>query len=68
MKLVGVYSDPTRDPMEHVMSIAYLSKEIGGVLIATDDDKAVKVFKINEIPKDLAFDHAEILKDALRDR
>ncbi len=68
IRLVGVYSDPARDPRGHVISIAFLAKEIGGVLIANDDAKAVNVFKLKEIPKNLAFDHAKILKDALSDR
>jgi len=67
MKLVGVYSDPKRDPRGHVIAIAFLAREIGGNLVASDDAKAVKVFKITEIPKNLAFDHAKILKDALGD-
>ncbi|MFX1521109.1 MAG: NUDIX domain-containing protein [Promethearchaeota archaeon] len=65
LKLVGVYSDPKRDPRGHVIAIAFLAKEVGGNLIASDDAKAVKVFKTTEIPKNLAFDHAKILKDAL---
>jgi len=65
LKLVGVYSDPKRDPRGHVIAIAFLAKEVGGNLVANDDAKAVKVFKITEIPKNLAFDHAKILKDAL---
>jgi len=65
IKLVGVYSDPSRDPRGHVISIAFLAKEVGGDLTASDDAKAVKVFKITEIPKNLAFDHAKIIKDAL---
>lgn len=65
MQLVGVYSDPKRDPRGHVVAIAFLAKEVGGNLVANDDAKAVKVFKITEIPKNLAFDHAKIVKDAL---
>jgi len=67
MKLVGVYSDPNRDPRGHVIAIAFLAREVGGNLVASADAKAVKVFKITEIPKNLAFDHAKILKDALGD-
>ncbi|MFX1466049.1 MAG: NUDIX domain-containing protein [Promethearchaeota archaeon] len=65
IKLVGVYSDPKRDPRGHVIAIAFLAREIRGNLVANDDAKAVKVFKITEIPKKLAFDHAKIIKDAL---
>jgi len=65
IKLVGVYSDPMRDPRGHIISIAFLAREIGGNLVASDDARAVKVFKTTEIPKNLAFDHAKILKNAL---
>ena len=65
IKLLGVYSDPKRDPRGHVIAIAFIARELGGNLGANDDAKAVKVFKITEIPKNLAFDHAKILKDAL---
>ncbi|OYT62237.1 MAG: DNA mismatch repair protein MutT [Thermofilum sp. ex4484_15] len=64
IKLIGVYSDPDRDPRGHVISIAFLAKAIGGRLKASTDAKEVKVFK--KPPSNLAFDHSKILKDALR--
>ena len=63
-KLVGVYSDPNRDPRGHVISIAYLAEETGGTLKAATDAKEVSAFR--EIPKNLAFDHEKILKDVLK--
>jgi 8-oxo-dGTP diphosphatase len=65
IKLVGVYSDPMRDPRGHVIAIAFLAREVGGKLVADDDAKAAKSFKITKIPKNLAFDHSKILNDAL---
>ena len=62
-KLVGVYSDPNRDPRGHVISIAYLAEEVGGELKAGSDAGEVAVFK--EIPSNIAFDHEKILRDAL---
>jgi 8-oxo-dGTP diphosphatase len=64
LKLVGVYSDPNRDPRGHVVSVAFLADELGGELKASTDAKEVGVFK--EIPAELAFDHTRILDDALR--
>jgi len=63
-KLIGVYSDPKRDPRKHIVSIAY-SGDGEGTLIAGDDAKKVKVFDIDEIINDftLAFDHRQILLD-----
>ena len=62
-KLLGVYSDPERDPRGHVISVCFLAKRVGGSLKAASDAKEVMIFK--KIPwQKLAFDHAKILKDA----
>ncbi len=61
-RLVGVYSDPERDPRGHVISIAVIAKQIGGELIAGEETKGVKFF--DKIPSELAFDHKKILQDA----
>ena len=61
--LLGVYSDPTRDPRGHTVTIVYLVDQIGGNLTAGDDADSVKFFNMNKLPA-LAFDHALIVKDA----
>jgi 8-oxo-dGTP diphosphatase len=61
--LVGVYSDPERDPRGHTVSIAYLAKGYG-TLMNGSDAAAAELFAKDELP-DLAFDHARILRDAL---
>ena len=63
--LLGVYSDPHRDPRRHTVTVAYLVDYINGALHAGDDAHDVKYFKYNELPA-LAFDHAVIVKDALQ--
>ncbi|ASJ01883.1 NUDIX hydrolase [Thermococcus profundus] len=65
VKLVGVYSRPNRDPRGHTITVAFLC--IGeGELKAGDDAKDVFVFPVEEALKlPLAFDHGEILRDAL---
>ena len=61
-KLIGLYSDPKRDPRGHVVSACFLAEEVGGELRAGDDASAVKIFK--RVPRrGLAFDHAKILRD-----
>ncbi len=62
-RLVGVYSDPDRDPRGHVVTIAYLAEEISGRLRPGSDAREVKAFI--KIPSKLAFDHKKILQDAL---
>ncbi len=65
VKLVGVYSGPDRDPRGHTVTVAFLC--IGeGELKAGDDAREVFVFPWKEAMRlPLAFDHREILKDAL---
>lgn len=65
VSLIGVYSDPNRDPRGHVVSIAY-----GIAVIAYDlhagDDAADAAFVPNWEDVDLAFDHRDIVDDSLR--
>jgi 8-oxo-dGTP diphosphatase len=65
IKLLGVYSDPARDPRGHTVTICYLAKGFGK-LKAGSDAKDIRLFGFNEIPK-LAFDHNKIVKDAKSD-
>jgi 8-oxo-dGTP diphosphatase len=65
MKLLGVYSDPSRDPRGHTVTICYLAKGFGN-LKAGSDAKDIRLFGINEIPR-LAFDHNEIIQNAKSD-
>ncbi len=62
--LLGVYSDPARDPRGHTVSVAYIANKIGGELEGADDAAAAALFAPAEAV-DLAFDHDHILKDAL---
>lgn len=64
-KLVGVYSDPDRDPRGHTVSITYTARIIGGQLRSDSDAKDVKFVDISELKDmDLAFDHNMILEDS----
>ncbi|MBZ2164961.1 NUDIX hydrolase [Methanobacterium spitsbergense] len=63
--IVGVYSNPERDPRGHIISICFLGKKIGGKLVADTDAAEVKYFCLDEVSTiDLAFDHGKILEDA----
>ena len=65
--IVGVYSDPERDPRGHTITVCFLTKKIGGNLRANSDASEVNCFSPKEaLELDLAFDHKKILKDALR--
>ncbi|WP_367344495.1 NUDIX domain-containing protein [Methanomethylovorans sp.] len=62
VKLIGVYSEPLRDPRGHTVSICYLAKGIG-IPKAGSDAAEVALFTIDAIPK-LAFDHNKIIDQA----
>ena len=62
-KLVGVYSDPSRDPRGHIVSVCFLAKQANGRPSAKGDAAEARIFR--DIPwGELAFDHARILRDA----
>lgn len=61
-KLVGVYSDPNRDPRGHFVSVCFVVK-CKGELRAGSDAKEVGLFDLKNLPK-LAFDHEKMIKDA----
>jgi len=61
--LMGVYSDPKRDPRGHTVSVIYVCETVGGELVGADDAEAAKSFTdLDNL--ELAFDHAKILKDS----
>jgi 8-oxo-dGTP diphosphatase len=61
--LVGIYSNPARDPRGHVVSAAFLARG-RGELMAGSDARSAQVFPLQSLPP-LAFDHDKILSDAL---
>ncbi|MDD4161324.1 MAG: NUDIX hydrolase [Methanothrix sp.] len=61
--LVGIYSDPARDPRGHVVSAAFLARG-KGELSAGSDARSAHVFPPHSLPS-LAFDHDKIISDAL---
>jgi 8-oxo-dGTP diphosphatase len=62
-RLLGVYSDPERDPRGHTVSAVYVAVPVGGELRADTDASEVKVFP-DPSGIELGFDHGKILKDA----
>ena len=62
-RLVGVYSDPERDPRGHNVSVAFLARVLSGELSAATD--ASEVSTLDPSTVELAFDHRKIVEDAL---
>ena len=68
-KLVGVYSDPERDPRGHMISVCFLAHKTGGTLKAASDAAEVQYLKIGEVSKiQLAFDHEKMIERAMKIR
>ncbi len=65
--LLGVYSAPDRDPRGHTISTVFVAEAEGCPQAADDAERAV-IFPLDRLPEDLAFDHARILGDYLRQR
>jgi len=63
VRLLGVYSDPARDPRGHTVGIVYVGRARGEPR-AGDDAGACAVID-PRTPPPLAFDHARILADYL---
>jgi 8-oxo-dGTP diphosphatase len=63
MRLVGVYSDPGRDPRGHVVSVAFKARANLTHLRAGDDASIAEVIQ-NWRDYPLAFDHRRIIEDA----
>ena len=64
-KLLGVYSDPKRDPRLHTASCVFVCSA-SDLPKAGDDAKKAFVVKLEDIPwNELVFDHADILRDFL---
>jgi 8-oxo-dGTP diphosphatase len=63
-KLVGVYSGPDRDPRHPTTSVVFFMRGRGGRPTGGDDASDARWTPLHEVGR-LAFDHAQILRDAL---
>ena len=59
---LGAYSDPSRDPRHHSISVVFVAKASGHPK-AADDAREVGIFRADALPRPLVFDHAKILRD-----
>lgn len=60
--LLGLYSNPARDPRNHTVTAVYVA-EAHGQPKAADDAKNVALFTFKTLPELLAFDHALVIAD-----
>jgi 8-oxo-dGTP diphosphatase len=62
LKLLGCYSDPSRDSRQHTISTVYIARG-EGIPHAGDDAAAIAVFPLDSLPSSLCFDHDRIIND-----
>jgi len=65
IKLIGIFSDPKRDPRGHTVSIAFLCEPLSKneKPLAKDDAQALEIVPISKLASlKLAFDHLDIIK------
>lgn len=65
LELVGVYSQPGRDPRGHTVSVAFVGV-VDHAEPTAGDDAAAAAWIADWQTLEFAFDHAEILQDAVR--
>ena len=66
-RLLGVYSDPSRDPRHHTISIVFVASSTGQP-VADDDASDAGVFTMDNLPDNIVFDHREILAEYFKTR
>ena len=65
--LLGLYSNPQRDPRNHTVTAVYIG-EARGMPVADDDAKNCGIFTFDNLPELLAFDHDLVIADYQRYR
>jgi 8-oxo-dGTP diphosphatase len=67
IRLIGVFSDPKRDPRGHTITIAFLCEpsKKNEILKAKDDAVSIEMIQLKKLSSlKLAFDHLEIIKQS----
>lgn len=65
--LVGVYSNPIRDPRRHTITTAFWCESLDlDKLEAGDDAAKALFFPLSSLPKNIVFDHRVIIDDFIK--
>lgn len=56
------YSEPDRDPRHHTITTVFIAQGRGHIK-SGDDAKEASVFREDDIPEEIVFDHKKILND-----
>lgn len=66
-ELLGIYSDPKRDPRGYTVSAVFIGRAAGRPA-GGDDAAEARAFPLNALPPDITFDHPTIIEDYRRFR
>jgi 8-oxo-dGTP diphosphatase len=62
LRLLGCYSDPSRDDRMHTITTVYVASS-QGIPCSGDDALNLGIFHLDSLPEQLCFDHGRILAD-----
>lgn len=62
-ELLGVYSDPKRDPRYHTVSAVYLCEKNKGKIKLNFEASEFQFFSLDKLPSKIGFDHKKVLHD-----
>jgi 8-oxo-dGTP diphosphatase len=65
--MLYVYSDPSRDPRFHTMTVVFVG-QASGVPVGDDDAAEARSFPLDALPTPIVFDHALIIQDYIQFR
>ena len=64
IEILGVYSDPKRDPRKHIMSVVFIGIVTGGTAKPGDDAQGIEWQELDKLnASELGFDHMQIIRD-----
>jgi ADP-ribose pyrophosphatase YjhB (NUDIX family) len=67
LRQFGAYSDPSRDPRGHMVSVVFTARA-AGTPQGGDDARIARAFAPDELPENIVFDHRTIIEDYLQAR
>ena len=67
LKQFRAYSDPSRDPRGHTVSVVFTARA-AGTPKGGDDARIARVFAVADLPEDIVFDHRAIIEDYIAAR
>jgi len=62
-RLIGVYSDPKRDPRYHSVAVNFLLEPVSKDIRLNFEGSEFKFFSVKELPEKIGYDHRKMIED-----